>query len=494
MNAVAYCRVSTDTGDQLNSLETQRDFFEAYARKMGYHLIHVYSDKGLSGARTQKRDGFRQMMEEARLGRFQTVLVKDISRLARNTVDLLKCCRELREYGIEVQFLSYQMNNMGSSEFLLTMYAALAQEESHNTSQRIKFSKRHNASKGKVPNLIYGYDKIAEELFQLRINPTESEIVKQIFRWYVKDGDGTMKIAQKLNGMGVRTKRGYRWTQNAVARILSHDIYVGKIIGGKEEIVNFPDSRRIKKQESDWITVQNDSLRIIDDEVFFHAQALLRERADAFGKTRHSNKHLFSTLIRCKECGWSFRRTVKTYKNTYVRWVCSARNGHGTDACGNAIAVDENDLILALQNYFAKLLQNEEQTIESTLRGFEEARDQKHDDARRNELIGRIKDMRARKEREMLLFSNGFLTMDELNRRIGYIKTELPQLEAELARLRAQNPDRRQKLPRASEELYGNVSDVRNLSNAELKRIVKEITVDKDGHVDVYLNLLEPNT
>lgn len=95
------------------------------------------------------------MMHGAETGIFQIVLIKDVSRLARNTVVLLEACRKLRSLGIEVQFLNYQMNNMGNSEFLLTLYAAMAQEESYNTSKRIKFSKKFNAERGKVPNSLW---------------------------------------------------------------------------------------------------------------------------------------------------------------------------------------------------------------------------------------------------------------------------------------------------------------------------------------------------
>lgn len=495
MNAVAYCRVSTNVKDQLNSLETQREFFKAYAEKAGYRLLRVYSDKGRSGTQTAKRDDFNSMMRDARSGAFQVVLVKDISRLARNTVDLLQCCRELRGYGVEVQFVGYQMNNLGNSEFLLTLYAAIAQEESCNTSQRIKFSKKHNAENGRVPNLVYGYQKIKDELFQLQIDPTESGIVRDIFKQYTENGDGTLKIAQRLNAAGVKTKRGKAWTQNAVARVLCHRLYIGDVVGGKEEIVNFPNSKRVKKQESEWIVTHNESLRILDDDTFLKAQEILKARSDAFRteNKRHSNAHLFSTLIRCKECGWSFRRTVKTYRNTYVRWVCSARNGHGASACHNAAAIDEAALTEALQSYFAQLLQNEEQITERVLNEFEQAycdgRETRREEAALDE---RIQELTKRKEREMALFANGFLTMDELEMRIGHIKTELPLLE-EKRRVLSDGLPTREAIHKALLSVCRDtkaITDLSQMSNAALKRIVKEITVDCNGRVDIYLNQL----
>ena len=122
------------------------------------------------------------MMADAERGLFDMVVVKDISRFARNTVDLLESVRRLKTLGIEVQFLTANMTNMGGSEFVLTVMGALAQEESANMSKRVKFGKKMNAEKGRVPNIVYGYDKIKGEYFSLLINQEEAAVVRQIFR------------------------------------------------------------------------------------------------------------------------------------------------------------------------------------------------------------------------------------------------------------------------------------------------------------------------
>ncbi|MBQ9746072.1 MAG: recombinase family protein [Clostridia bacterium] len=352
MNVVAYCRVSTDEQDQLNSLKTQKDFFEEYAKKNSLNLIHIYSDAGISGTKTKNRAAFNQMMSDAESGIFKAVLFKDVSRLARNTADFLGCYRKLQGLGVKMHFLSYNMTNMDTGEFYLTLLAAIAQEESYNTSRRIKFSKHYNAEKGRVPNFIFGYDKTNGEYFDLNVNEREAEIVRKIFAWYTGNGDGTLKISARLNEMGITTKKGCKWTPNAVLRILKNRIYTGKIANGKQEIVNFPDSKRVDKPENEWIVVENKALRIISDETYEKARALIEERASSQSAKHHSNKHLFSTLIKCGECGHSFRRLVTRYKNTYVRWVCSWRNGRGASACENTVSIDEEEIISALRDYF----------------------------------------------------------------------------------------------------------------------------------------------
>jgi hypothetical protein len=116
--------------------------------------------------------------------------------------------------------------------------------------------------------------------------------------------------------------------------------------------------QRKEKDESEWLVTIRPELRIIEEEVFDKAQDILKGRHDSFKITheRQSNKYLFSTLIKCKECGWSFRRTVRQYKNTYVRWVCSGHNGKGADSCPNAVTVDEEELIQARRSIFKRFL------------------------------------------------------------------------------------------------------------------------------------------
>lgn len=217
MNIAAYCRVSTDKSDQLNSLETQKEFFLEYTKCTGDNLIKLYADEGISGTKIKNRKEFQRMLADAEKGGvFDMVVVNDISHFARNTVDLLQSVRKLKSLGIETQFLTANMTSMGNSEFVLTIFGALAQEESANTSKRIKFGKKMNAEKGRVPNIVFGYDKTIGDYFNLSINENEAKAICQIFQWYTGVGYGGSKIANMLNERGIKTKHGNNWSQNAV--------------------------------------------------------------------------------------------------------------------------------------------------------------------------------------------------------------------------------------------------------------------------------------
>lgn len=495
MNIAAYCRVSTDKADQLNSLEAQKEFFSEYTKRTGDTLVRLYADEGISGTKIKNRKEFLRMMADAEHGLFDMVVVKDISRFARNTVDLLQNVRKLKSLGIETQFLTANMTSMGNSEFVLTIFGALAQEESANTSKRVKFGKKMNAEKGRVPNIVYGYDKTIGDYFNLAINEEEAAVVRQIYEWYIKDGYGAAKISIFLNERGLRTKRNCQWSQNGVCRILTNELYTGKIINGKQEVTDFLTGQRADKDETEWMVVERPDLRIIEPEVFEQAQQIMQSRGKAFkvDKERQSNKYLFSTLIKCKECGWSFRRTVRTYKNTYVRWVCSGHNGRGADNCPNAVTVDEEELIEVLQEYFAELLKAKKNVIRYVVGEFQRVYKAKDENLNyEKELNAQLAKLQKTRQKYMDMYADDLISREELNDKIGGMRKEIERLENELKMVAyhlTKGEQLESVLGRTFKEIE-DITDVHQMTNAQLKRIIQKIEVDKDGNVDIYLRLL----
>ena len=493
MNIAAYCRVSTEKEDQLNSLEAQKNFFLEYTGRSGDNLVKLYADEGLSGTKIKNRKQFLRMMADAELGLFDMVVVKDISRFARNTVDLLQNIRRLRELGIETQFLTANMTSMGNSEFVLTVFGALAQEESANTSKRVKFGKKINAEKGRVPNIVFGYDKTIGDYFNLTINKAEADIIRQIYRWYLNEGHGAAKISYMLNERGIKTKRGCEWSQNAVCRILENELYTGKIINGKEEVADFLTGRRALKSEDEWYVVDRPDLRIISDEDFAEAGRLKAERGKKFkvDKERHSNLHLFSTLIKCKDCGWSFRRSVRTYKNTYVKWVCSGHN-RGADSCPNALSVDENELIEVIEQYFADILSCKKNVIGRVVNEFQKVYRAKDENvAYEKELRTAIEKLKRNRQKYMDMYTDDLITREELNAKIGGDKQELERLESELRMVERHltKGDQLQMILADTFKEIEDISNLRGITNAQLRRVIDRIEVDHNGNVEVFLKL-----
>lgn len=494
MNIAAYCRVSTEKEDQLNSLETQKEFFAEYTKRTGDHLVRLYADEGISGTKIKNRKEFLRMMADAERGLFDMVVVKDISRFARNTVDLLQNVRKLKALGIETQFLTANMTSMGNSEFVLTLMGAMAQEESANTSKRIKFGKKMNAEKGRVPNIVYGYDKTIGDYFNLTINQEEASIIRQIYHWYTQEGYGAAKISSMLNERGVKTKRNCQWSQNGVCRLLTNELYTGKIINGKQEIADFLTSRRVDKDETEWFVTDRPDLRIIEPEIFEEAQRIMQARGRKFkvNKERQSNKYPFSTLIKCKECGWSFRRITRTYKNTYVRWVCTGHNTKATN-CANATVVDEDELMEVLQEYFAEVVKQKKHVIQYVVHEFQrvyKAKDENLEYEKR--LTAQLSKLKKARQKYMDMYADDLISRQELNEKIGGMRQEIEQLEKEL-KMVSYHLTKGEQLEKVLHNTFReieDITDVRQLTNAQLKRIIQKIEVDKDGNVDIFLRIL----
>jgi DNA invertase Pin-like site-specific DNA recombinase len=242
------------------------------------NLVKIYADRGISGKALKNREAFSLMLSESKSHVFDMLVVKDISRFARNTVDFLTGIRKLRSNGIDVRFLSCNMDSLGESEFVLTMFAALAQEESYNLSKRIMFGKKVSAGKGRTPPLLYGYDKTGT--YSLSVREDESRVIKKIFSLYTKSDMGLRKIAAFLNEKDIPTKLGKQWNSKTVRRVLSNPIYCGILVNNKSETVDFIDNTRRFLPKEETFTHYRPDLAIVSEKTFEKAQNILKKRCE----------------------------------------------------------------------------------------------------------------------------------------------------------------------------------------------------------------------
>ena len=492
-DVVAYCRVSTNKDDQVNSFEAQKAFFTEYAEKNNLNLIRIYADKGITGTSTKKRIEFNQMMQDSEREIFDTILVKDVSRLARNTVDLLDSVRKLKALNIEVIFITADMTTYSKdSELLLTMLGAVAQEESVNMSKRVKFGKQRNAIKGKVPNLCYGYIKTKGDYFNLKINNIEAEIVKEIFDLYVNQGYGSHKISKILNNRGLTSLRGVPWTVTSVSRILKNKIYAGYVINQKVEVKDIFTKKRQQKDREEWIEVENPNLRIIPLELWEQAQKVNENNNENPAikqlRIRRSNKHLFSTLIVCSVCGYSFRRFEKKYKtHSKIWWGCSGRNHYGADYCCNTTKIIESELIEQLDNYFSGFKLNKANMIKMIENQIESSNDINKSntalESERNTLVNRI-------EKYKQMFVAEIIKIDELERINNECKKRIKQIDLELNKT-TNNDVKKCTVDYCNliSEQFSKFVSVEDMTNTELKRLINHIIVDENENVNINLNL-----
>ena len=499
MKIAAYCRVSTEKEAQIDSLEKQIEFFNEFTKKNGYELYKLYADEGISGKQIKHRKQFQQMMEDAKHKKFEKVVVKDVSRFARNTVDLLQSVRELKSYGVQVDFLNNGEVMEGGSEFILTILGAMAQQESANMSKRVKFGKDITAQKGRVPNLVFGYDKIPNERYTLKINEEEAKIVKEIFESYVYKGIGTTKIAWDLNDRGIRTKKTKsKWVQTSIVRMLKNPIYTGRVTNKKSEVTDFITGTRKDLPEEEWIVVERSEMRIISDELFNRAQEILAQRSNEFklNNKREKTEYVFSTLIYCKHCGYSFRRIKRKYKEDgpeYIRWVCSGRNSMGVNHCPNKTVIDEEELLNAIKIYLKSIIKNKKDFMKAVEKEFEKITKLRENNERSEEsLLKEIEKVTVKKQKYMEMFQNEIINIQELKKYTNPLNEDIARLERELKLITSEIKEK-DVLEKELNKTIKTVDDILNnetITNAMLKTIIDVIEVDSDGNIEVRLKLL----
>ena len=327
LRVAAYCRVSTDSDDQLNSFVAQQSYYNDYIRKHdNWQFVEIYADEGITGTSAARRDDFQRMLSDCRKGRIDKILVKSISRFARNTKECLECIRELKALGISVFFEEHNIDTkMVTSEMLTAVLASCAQAESESISKNMRWSYQKRMESGqfitcKAP---LGY-KLEKQ--QLVIEEREAEIVRLIYRLFLS-GWNTLEIADELTRLGVPQKESNNgWCYTSIRGILLNEKYVGDaLLQKKFSTDTFPPTKKWNKGEMPQYYITDSHPAIIDRETFEQVQKLYAsKRPEIAGKAKQ--QHKFTQMIFCGCCGTVFRRTVVREK---IYWVCSFHNRGG---------------------------------------------------------------------------------------------------------------------------------------------------------------------
>jgi DNA invertase Pin-like site-specific DNA recombinase len=496
MKIAAYCRVSTDSDEQLDSLKHQKEFFTEYAEKNGHKLVRLYADEGISGTSLKKRVEFQRLLQDAKLGLFEMVVVKDISRFARNTVDFLQSIRTLKALGINTLFLTANMESLGESEFILTVFSALAQEESINLSKRVKFGKKINAQKGRVPQRIFGYDRI--DKFTLAINPKEAEVVREIYRLYLDEGLGCWRLSQELNRLGYKTKFGCEWNPRGVRRVLLNPIYCGEYINNKYEIKDCLEGKQVHVPKDQHFHHDRPEWAIVSKEVFQLTQILLSQRREihssgeaAYTEGRNSTRHIFSSLIKCAHCGRSFYQKHYTYVNTRIYWKCQTNDQYTAKKCDNNVTITESDLINQIREYLASIIQNKEAFIQSILSEIEKERFLPKSTSA-EDVQKRIRQLQSKKDKYQEMYAADVMTMSELKEKTLIVNKEIDRLSEQLDQLKlSANIDKTniEQINSYIKEIEDFLS-LESITNIEMKKIISQIVVNRDGEIKIHLRNL----
>ena len=373
LRVAAYCRVSTDEEDQLNSLETQMQYYTSkIAENPNWTMVGIYADEGITGTRADKRDKFMKLMRDCQKGKVDYILTKSTSRFARNTVDSLTWIRKLRAIGIGVYF---EEQNLDSSkvenETLIGFFSVMAQSESESISGNVKWGihKRMRNGTYAVQFNMLGYKRGDDG--EPYIIPEEAEVVREMFNRFL-DGASLGQLKDFLENKQVLTRRGKsEWSISVIRGMLSNEKYVGDILYQKTYRTDCISKKvKVNRGEMTRYLVSNNHAPIIDRDTFNLVQAELSRRTSKNKKMdsaiteqgKYSGKFALSELLICGSCGSAYRRNSKVAKGkTTYYWRCVNRVEHGTKYCKDSAGVEEKMLQESICRCLSKMLEDSQE-------------------------------------------------------------------------------------------------------------------------------------
>ena len=348
LRVAAYCRVSSDSSDQLNSFVAQLNRYTALiTSRENWSLVDLYTDEGISGTSAEKRPDFQRLISDCRKGLIDKVLVKSISRFARNTKDCLETIRELKSIGVGVYFEEQNIDTSNmSGELLTAVFASIAQKESESLSAKMRWSYQYRMKSGTfLPSSVpLGYTLQDGKIV---INEQNSEIVRNIFKAYLA-GQGISEIAEQLNQQNILERK---WYCTMISRILSNERYIGDSLWQKTYTTDGLPPRHVRNYgEREQYYAEQTHPPIIDPETFQAAQVLKNQRREkCISEIRRRDTPLRKKVY-CGICGTMFKQK-KCRGNIY--WVCRTHSNNKDDCPVSPIA--ENEICAAFLRFYHKL-------------------------------------------------------------------------------------------------------------------------------------------
>lgn len=458
----AYARVSTDKDDQANSFESQVQYFTDYIQRQNdWDLVKVYSDEGITGTNTIKRDGFNDMIDEALSGKLDLVITKEVSRFARNIADAIHYTRLLKEHNVDIVFALDGIDTRKPDyEFKLAMISAIAQEESRKTSERVKWGQARRMEQG----VVFGRDLLGYKVKdgKLYLVEDEAEIVKKIFHKYLIEGKGTHIIARELKEEGIkpydpdgRAKYKNDWSNTQILRVLRNEKYVGDLCQKKTYTKNFLDHKKRYNrgaEEKIYLTDHHPEIAIISRDMWDATQAELQRRTTtAEQKSKHSNRYWASGKIFCGVCGERFVNKIKkTSAGTSRAWNCMNHikpHAFREVECSMSEWASDRSLKNIVLHILNVLVDNKEELKQEIIKDIAELSiEEKTKSA--DDIQGKIDRLEHKKDNlldmcltDVISKSDFKIKNDKINAEISVLQTELEEIK-ELAATKQRQQDR----------------------------------------------------
>ncbi|MCI9288727.1 MAG: recombinase family protein [Oscillospiraceae bacterium] len=496
-----YARVSTDKDEQINSLENQIQYYtELIQSKPNWTYIEGYIDEGISGTSTKKRDSFNRMIRDAKAGRFDFIITKEISRFSRSTLDSIRYTQELLEHGVGVLFQNDNINTLDSdSEFRLVVMAGVAQDEVRKLSERLKFGFRQAIKNGHVlgNDKLWGYDK---KDCVLTINTEEAQVVRRIFDLYANRQMGIRRISQTLLDEGFTSRKGNAFNVLTIRHILCNPKYKGWYCANKSQTVDYRSKRKVFLDESEWVMYPDPSIpAIVPEELWDRANALYKRRskqmmAHQSGAEFH-NRYPYSGKIICEEHGTSFHRQVlKSRAGEKEVWQCRVYRNRGRAAC-SAPQLYTTELDQMMAGIFDQLAQDRQAIVEAVVTVLQSVPDEHDYTQEIRHIEEELSAIQAKKDRLLEMSIEGVISMAEFKQRNDGFNEQMTILEGRRAALRAE-AEKDRWTPAQLEEirtaLEQELSFSNSINSALVTTILDKVVVKKGStkeelHLDIHL-------
>lgn len=443
LRVAPYARVSSESEMQANSFDAQvRYYTELVNSNPNWQLVKVYSDEGITGTNAHKRAGLKELLRDCKAGKIDMIICKSLSRLCRNTADTLKIVRMTRELGIDIFFENENIHTITTDgEFLITIFASLAQDTSRQISDNVNWGHDKSMRKGTIygNGNILGYEKVGNQLI---INEEQANAVRAIFNYYL-EGYGTRRICTLLEQEGYKTAKGKsKWTVGAVQRVLKNEKYCGHLLLGKKYTVDYLTHKRKNNdgEKPKYLFIQDDQGNpvvppIISEAMFKKAQQELKRRGDINGvdkrkNTRYSNAYPFSGKLVCKKCGAHMRRLVY-YRGTpkeQVMWKCSTFMARGKEEC-DMPSISEELLMNLVTQTLHKIKNNKHDVLQTFMDKAKEVINETGYEAELETVEKQISDLNNELKSLRTMRRRNEITEDEFLEDYGDIKQQLEQLD-----------------------------------------------------------------
>ena len=503
-----YARVSTEKSEQLNSLTNQKQYFTDFINNNSHWTFAGgYIDEGLSATSVYKRENFLRMIEDAKAGKFDLIITKEISRFSRNTLDSIQYTRQLLSYGIGVFFQNDNINTLDNdAELRLTIMASLAQDEVRKLSERTRFGFKRSQENGRLlgKNNLYGYDKHDGRLF---IIEDEAVVVRKFFLTYIEGKLGLRGMANSFEAEGIVNRAGKPFTASTISGILRNPKYKGYYAGNRYTSMDYRDKRKINVAEKDWIVFKDEKIpAIVNEDIWDTANRLLLERGKVAREhsNGHSNRYTYSGKIICGEHGTTYHRTVLHSKRRgdVECWNCRLYRLKGKDNGCDSPTVYSYELDEILSRVYKDMFSHKDRIIDEYLSDLEAIQAEDDCQTELESVQKQISSLERKKEKLLELSMDDAITNqefrqrnDKLNQKIGELETRIEGLKEEIIK-NANSKAQISKLRAVLEEQWNDNAEY----NCEVTGVVLDrIVVNKIGDkthlkLDIFLKFGEAYT